>query len=84
MSQSESNDSLLLSDMIKHVKKIQLTSETKELRHLQRVLRYTFSQYRRKKATSVTKQLIETFFPIDNEFRSDLISLLEADVCYLF
>lgn len=66
---------VLLSDLQRHIGKIRQVGETKELRHVQRAIRMTFSQYRRKITPSILAKLIHKNFT-DAESKNQLMAYL--------
>lgn len=59
--------------------KVALTAETKEMRHLNRALRHSFSLYRRKFTPKVLAHLIVKYFPDAQFEKNALLSQLPAD-----
>jgi hypothetical protein len=51
---------------------VALTAETKEMRHLNRVLRHSFSQYRRKWTPQTLAHLVLKYFP-DNQLEKQFL-----------
>lgn len=62
-------------DLQRHIGKIRQVGETKELRHVQRAIRMTFSQYRRKITPSILARLIHKNFT-DVESKNQLMAYL--------
>jgi hypothetical protein len=65
--------------MEQFVVKVALTAETKEMRHLNRVLRHSFAQYRRKWTPQTLAHLILKYFPENQAERNFLLSNLPAE-----
>lgn len=59
--------------------KVALTAETKEMRHLNRVIRHTFASYRRKWNPTVLAHLILKYFPDTQQEKIMILSLLPHD-----
>lgn len=62
-------------DLQRHISKIRQVGETKELRHVQRAIRMTFSQYRKKITPSILAKLIHKNFT-DAELRNQIMAFL--------
>lgn len=70
---------LLRTELEQFVVKAALTAETKEMRHLNRVLRHTFAQYRRKWTAQTLAHLILKYFPDTQAEKKFLLSHLPAE-----
>lgn len=66
-------------DLEQFVVKVALTAETKEMRHLNRVLRHSFAQYRRKWSPQTLAHLVLKYFPESQAERKFLLSQLPGE-----
>ncbi|XP_049849653.1 uncharacterized protein LOC126319968 isoform X1 [Schistocerca gregaria] len=69
-----SSDVLMVADLELLVTKVFLTAETKEVRHLHRVLRKTFGEYRRKWTAQMLRSLVKKFFPDAHQHKEALLA----------
>jgi len=59
----EEIEALLYSDLKTYISQVERTSITKETRHLNRALRYTFSKLRRRLTSSLLQKALKEFYP---------------------